>query len=158
MEKRLREDTRFRDSLICTLRDLIKTSSYNVYPKDPCRTCPAASVSEFICVLILFPWCAPFTLALILFLHILLWGSLNPEGKDLMETALLGLGVSRSFTLCIVSCLWASVFVSLCCKRKILWLWLSKVLIYAYSRILLGVILFKSSVWVFSFTLRPWAI
>lgn len=36
---------------------------------------------------------------------------------------------------------WVSVFVPICCKRKLLWWWLSKVLIYEYSRMSLGVIL-----------------
>lgn len=44
---------------------------------------------------------------ILLYVGILLWGSLNPEGKDLMELALLGLSVLRSFTLCILSYLWS---------------------------------------------------
>jgi hypothetical protein len=31
--------------------------------------------------------------------------------------------------------LWVSVFVSICCRRKHLWWWLSKALICEYSRI-----------------------
>lgn len=37
---------------------------------------------------------------LTLFLPPLPWGSLSPEGRDVMETAHLGLSVSKSLTLC----------------------------------------------------------
>jgi hypothetical protein len=47
--------------------------------------------------------CPPSPLALTLFLFLLPWGSLNPEGKDLMETSCLGLRVPRSLTLSIMS-------------------------------------------------------
>lgn len=52
-------------------------------------------------------------------------GSLIPEGKDLR------LSVPRPLTLCI---LWVSVLVLTYCRRKLLWWWLSKMLIYEYSR------------------------
>jgi hypothetical protein len=53
----------------------------------------------------LFPWCLPFPLALTLLLSA---RSLSPEGRELMETSLLGLSTTRSLTLHIVQ-LWVSV-------------------------------------------------
>lgn len=51
----------------------------------------------------LFSWCLPSPLALILFLPPLLLGSLSPEGRDLIQTSLLGLSVLRPLTLCVLS-------------------------------------------------------
>ena len=45
------------------------------------------------------PWCPPSSLAPTLFLPPLLLGSLNPEGRDLVEKSHLGLSVPRSIIL-----------------------------------------------------------
>jgi hypothetical protein len=47
--------------------------------------------------------CPPSPLALTFFLPPLLWGSLRPKGRDLMEIVHIGLRVPRFLTLCIVS-------------------------------------------------------
>jgi hypothetical protein len=54
-----------------------------------------------------------------------------------------------------------SIFIPICCRRKLLWWWLSKTLIYEYSLRLLGVILLLSSLSrteVSGFSLGPWPI
>jgi hypothetical protein len=50
--------------------------------------------------------------------------SLRPEGGDLQETSHLGLSVPRSLALLYNVCLSVSVFVPICCRRKIFWWWL----------------------------------
>ena len=94
----------------------------------------------------LFPW-GP--LALTLFLPPRIWGPLNSEGTDLMETSHLGLNIPRSLCLHIVW-LWVSVLVSICCKRKFFWWQPSKALIYEYSRMPLEVISSLSLFFLFS--------
>lgn len=61
------------------------------------------------------------------------WGSPHPEQTAYLNTPCLGLNASRSFTLHIVW-LWISVFLPICCRRKLLWWWLSKALTNEYSR------------------------
>ena len=51
----------------------------------------------------LFPWCLPPHLALKIFLPPLPQSSLSPEGRDLMKTFHLELGVPRSLTPCRLS-------------------------------------------------------
>jgi hypothetical protein len=53
---------------------------------------------------------------------------------------------------------WVSVFVPICYRRKLLWWWLSRALIYEYSRMPLGVIFLHSfsRTVVFGFPLGPW--
>jgi hypothetical protein len=41
--------------------------------------------------------------------------------------------------------LWVSIFIPIYCRRKLLWWWLSKTLIYEYSRMSLGVTLLLCS-------------
>lgn len=85
-------------------------------------------------------------------------GSLSHERKDLMETSHFKADHSRiSYSLRLV---WSYVFVfvSICCRRKLLWWWQD---IYEYSRLPLGVIpmLHSFSITVvFGFPLAPWLI
>lgn len=52
------------------------------------------------------------------FLPLLLYSSPSPEGRDLMETFLLGLGVWSFLTRCVMSgC--KSLFVPICCRREL---------------------------------------
>jgi hypothetical protein len=63
--------------------------------------------------------------------------SLNPEERDSMETSYLDI---QGLSLCNVW-LWVSAFIPIGCRRKPLWWWLNKALIYENSRISLGVTL-----------------
>ena len=85
-------------------------------------------------------WCLPSPLALRLFLPPFSQGLLSLEGRDLMETSHLWLSVLRALSVCKVW-LRVSVFVPTCHRKKLLWWWLSKALVYECSRMLLGVIL-----------------
>lgn len=70
---------------------------------------------------------------------------LRPQRKDLMATSCLGLSVLRSLTLYSVW-LWLSVFVPICCRRKLLRGWLSvtdhatrsHLLLRCFSRLIIG--------------------
>ena len=92
----------------------------------------------------LFPCCSPFLLVLTILQPSLPQGSLITEGRELMETNHLMIGVPRSLTLRFVQ-LWISVFVPTYCGQELLWWWLSKTMTYNYSRMLLGVILLLGS-------------
>ena len=54
------------------------------------------------------------------FLPPLLQGSLNHEGKDLMETSHLGLSVPRSLNSLHIVWLWVSLFVPIYCRKELL--------------------------------------
>lgn len=83
------------------------------------------------------------------------------SGRDFMVTSLLGLGVPRSLSLCLVVWLCISISVPICCRRNLLWWWLSRTQIYEYSKISLEIMLLVSSfsrTVVFCFLLGPWPI
>lgn len=66
-------------------------------------------------------------------------GSLNPKGKDFLKTLCLGLSHLRSLPGLHNVSLWISAFLSICLRKNCLSWWLSKALIYKYSRISLRV-------------------
>lgn len=70
----------------------------------------------------------------------LLQASLNPEAM-MMETSHLGMSVLRSLLSLYIVWLWVSTLVPICCRKKLLWLWLGKKLTYEYSRMSLVIIL-----------------
>jgi hypothetical protein len=59
--------------------------------------------------------------------------SLGTEGRCLMETSHWGFSIATSLILCIMSG-YDSLFVPICCRRKLLWYWLNKALILDHSR------------------------
>ena len=98
-------------------------------------TVPVSSYLRLSCSVLkaLLPWCSPAPLALTVFLSPLLQGSLNSEERKLRETSYLELSVPIALTFCIVA-----VFVSVYSRRRFLWWWLSKALIYEHSKISLS--------------------
>lgn len=76
-------------------------------------------------------------MALTIFQSPLLQDSLSPEGRHLMETFLSGLSVPRFLTLCTLP---SSLLIPIYCRWKLLCCWWSKILIFKYSRMSLGVI------------------
>lgn len=88
---------------------------------------------------LLFSWCPTSPLGLVIFTLPLLQGSLSSERRDLVEIFYSGLSV-LSHTVHNVW-LWISTVLYILCRRKFLWWWLSKALLYEYSRMSLAVIL-----------------
>ena len=105
----------------------------------------------------LFSWCSPLPLALTFFLLPLPQHFLSSEGKDLMDTLCLGMSRSSHIFHSLQNVLLrVSIFVPIWYRRKWLWLWLNKALIYEYSRIALWVSCFIIVLLLFSFVFfRP---
>lgn len=131
---------RDRDScplLLSTLGPcLVQTCTGSVAERRP------QSLSEFMCanhVVCRRLWCLGvlhhlcLLLSFCLLFHRLLWALR-------METSLLGLNVLTFLTLCTLCCFGVSVFVLICCSRKLPWRWLlSKALTSEYRAMSLGV-------------------
>lgn len=77
----------------------------------------------------LFSWCPQSPLAITLFLPPLSKASLSSEWRYMMKTSHLEQSVRSTLTLH-NGWLWASVFVPICCRWKILWWYLSKELAF----------------------------
>lgn len=79
--------------------------------------------------LLLLVWIRPFPLALTLFLPPLLHSFLSPKESNFMEKSHLVLKIPGSLFIYMMSgC--GSRHLLTCCKRNLLWLWLSRELIY----------------------------
>lgn len=94
---------------------------------------------------ILFPCCCLSPLTLVIFVPPFLHSSLSSEGRQ----AQLGLRIPEPCCLHFVQ-LWFSVVSPIYCRKKLLWRWLGRALIYGIGRMSLGVIL---SLYSFSITI-----
>ena len=138
-----------RNGCLCALHSeqgchLVETC-IDIVPAARIPVCSFLHVSVMLCLEGLALCCPLSPLSLTIFLPILLYVSLSPNGRDLMKMSHLRLTAPRFLILCSLP---------ICCRRK-LWRWLSLALIYEYHRMSLGVILMlhsfsRTEVFVFS--------
>ena len=117
--------------------------------KDPMQTCSgpmqaaSASVRSHHKQRALISWCSPFPLALTVNLSSLLQGLLSPVGEGFNGDIPFMTECSKvSHSLCNAS-MWVSAFVTIYSRRKFLWWWLKKALVYACSHLIITLFLFS---------------
>lgn len=110
-----------------------------------------------------FSWYHPSSLLLTFFFPPLPWGSLSPEGRNLMEMYHLDGDVPFRAKCCKVShslnkvWVWVYVFVPICSRRLLLRWWLSKFQNIVRSQFMATFFKILKQL-LFCFTLGPWAI